>query len=186
MTASSNVNVAVKAPETGSLEPVVIAKVGGTVSLMTWMELLFVPVTVVLTRALPARSLIVGLAASARVTVALRSAMSPPARDTSNLLLVNELTVGVAVVPVATKSAPEIVDRSRSSLKSTCQETMSASVGETTPKKSSTDDIVGAVSSLAMENWVAAVLPLPAASCATAAATSTVTLPSAAGVIVAV
>ena len=45
---------------------------------------------------------------------------------------------------------------------------------------------VGTVSSLVIENWVAAVLTLPAASCATAAATSTVTAPSAAGVIVAV
>ena len=45
---------------------------------------------------------------------------------------------------------------------------------------------VGAVTSAPTENWDAAVLPLPAASVAASAATSTVTVPSADGVIVAV
>ena len=45
---------------------------------------------------------------------------------------------------------------------------------------------VGAVTSASTENWEAAVLPLLPASTATSAATSTVTEPSAAGVIVAV
>ena len=47
-------------------------------------------------------------------------------------------------------------------------------------------DTVGTVPSLVMENCVAAVLPLEAASWATPAATSTVTGPSPAGVMVAV
>ena len=45
---------------------------------------------------------------------------------------------------------------------------------------------VGPVASYSIENWLAAVLSLPAPSWAAAAATSTVTDPSAAGVIVAV
>ena len=56
-------------------------------------------------------------------------------------------------------------------------------VGSAAPVVSAT---VGTVSSFSIENCVAAVLLLPALSWAAAAATSTVTEPSAAGVIVAV
>ncbi len=93
-------------------------------------------------------------------------------------------SVTVAVVPETEKSAvPALTTVSE---KVTRQTRLSASVGDTDGVWRVMEATVGAVSSFVTENCVAAVLSLPASSVATDPATSSVTGPSAAGVMVAV
>ena len=83
VTSSVKVKVTENAPVTGSEAPLEIVTSGLVTSFCTTMALLFVPVGVVLTKALPALSVMVTPLAKDSSTVAFRLAMSPPAREIS-------------------------------------------------------------------------------------------------------